>query len=248
MLYLRPYFKQIQMKQLLLLSAALLICTASFAQKKKTGTGNEPKLVTAQDTISYIIGTDIGGNFKKNEIEVNLDALNLGLKDGLAGNDSLIPEALKMAIMGKFQQDLQTKQQAKMTKDADVNKVQGKAFLDENIKKEGVKVTASGLQYKVLKEGTGANPTAASKVTVNYEGKLISGKIFDSSYERKQPATFPLSGVIKGWTEGVQLMKEGATYEFYIPSDLAYGDRGNQAIPGGSTLIFKVELIKIETQ
>jgi FKBP-type peptidyl-prolyl cis-trans isomerase len=148
--------------------------------------------------------------------------------------------------MSKFQQDLQTKQQAKMSQEAEVNKAAGKAFLDENKKKAGVQVTASGLQYEVVKEGTGKMPIAASKVTVNYEGKLINGKIFDSSYDRGQTASFPLNGVIKGWTEGLQLMKEGAIYNFYIPSDLGYGDRGNQAIPGGSTLIFKVELIKVE--
>ena len=122
-----------------------------------------------------------------------------------------------------------------------------KAFLQENMKKEGVKVTSSGLQYKVLKEGKGKSPLATDSVTVNYEGKFINGKTFDSSYDRKKPITFALNGVIRGWTEGLQLMKEGAVYEFCIPSNLAYGDQGNQNIPGGSTLIFKVELIKVKT-
>jgi FKBP-type peptidyl-prolyl cis-trans isomerase FklB len=226
----------------LIMVLSLFITGQSMGQNKK----DNIRMETAQDTISYLIGTDVGGSFKKNQIELNLDIFVKGLSDAMKGNDSLISDARKKVIMGKFQQELQTKQQAKMTQEAEINKTAGKAFLDENKKKAGVKVTASGLQYKSLTEGTGKMPTAASKVTVNYEGKLINGKIFDSSYERGQTATFPLNGVIKGWTEGLQLMKEGSTYEFYIPSDLAYGDRGNQSIPGGSTLIFKVELIKVE--
>lgn len=236
------------MKKLTILIALLIpFMLFSFetaqAQKKKKG---DVKIETTQDSISYLIGTDVGGSFKKNLIEINLNVFIKGLTDALKGNDSLISEARKMAIMSKFQQDLQTKQQSIMTKDSEANKAKGKAFLDANRKKDGVKETASGLQYKMIKEGTGISPVATSKVTVNYEGKLIDGKIFDSSYERGQTATFPLNGVIKGWTEGLQLMKEGATYEFYMASDLAYGDQGNQAIPGGSTLIFKVELIKVE--
>jgi FKBP-type peptidyl-prolyl cis-trans isomerase FklB len=133
-----------------------------------------------------------------------------------------------------------------MLKASAPNKAAGAKWLEENKKNPGVIQTASGLQYKVIKEGKGKNPTAADKVTVNYEGRMIDGKIFDSSFERKQPATFEVNAVIRGWTEGLQLMKEGGSYELYIPSDLAYGDQGNQNIPGGSTLIFKVDLIKVE--
>ncbi len=226
------------------LVAMLASANATFAQKKpKKGT---VELLTTRDSISYIIGQDVGGSLMKNEIDVNVDAFVKGLSDALKAMDSLIPEARKVAIMTKFQQDMQLKQQANMNKESDANKLAGKTFMEANLKKEGVKQTASGLQYKAIKEGTGKKPTAESKVTVNYEGKLIDGKIFDSSYERGQTATFPLNGVIPGWTEGLQLMTEGSIYELYIPSDLAYGDRGNQAIPGGSTLIFKVELIKVE--
>jgi FKBP-type peptidyl-prolyl cis-trans isomerase FklB len=188
----------------------------------------------------------VGSNFRKNEIEVDMATFMEGFKDALAGNDSLIPMEQKMAIMQKFQQELQMKQQVKMTQESEINKAQGKKFLEENKKKTGVKETPSGLQYKVIQEGSGQSPMETSRVTVNYEGRLIDGKIFDSSYERGQPATFPLNGVISGWTEGVQLMKEGAIYEFYIPSNLAYGDRVNSSIPGGSTLIFKVELISVD--
>ena len=131
---------------------------------------------------------------------------------------------------------------------AETDLEKGEAFLKENAKKEGVKTTASGLQYKVIKEGEGKSPKATDTVKVNYEGKLIDGKIFDSSYKRGEPIEFPLNGVIPGWTEGVQLMKEGATYEFVIPSKLAYGERGapGGTIPPNATLIFKVELIQVK--
>jgi len=125
------------------------------------------------------------------------------------------------------------------------NKEKGQAFLDENGAKPGVVTTESGLQYEVISEGTGPRPAASDMVEVNYEGALLDGTVFDSSYERGQPASFPLSGVIRGWTEGLQLMSVGSTYRFFIPSDLAYGDQGNQSIPPGSTLIFKVELLSI---
>ena len=131
---------------------------------------------------------------------------------------------------------------------ADSNSEKGEAFLAENAKKEGVKTTASGLQYKVLQEGTGKSPKATDTVVVNYKGTLISGKEFDSSYKRHKPAEFPLNHVIPGWTEGVQLMKEGAKYEFTIPSKLAYGERGTPGgpIPPNSTLIFEIELITVK--
>ncbi len=230
---------------LVLLIPFLLFQAAPAAAQKKKGKG-DVKIETTRDSISYIIGVDVGGSLARNMIDINTEVFMKGLKDALGGNDSLFSEQVKMAIMTKFQQELQTKQQANMTKETEANKLAGKAFLDENRKKDGVKETSTGLQYKAIQEGTGAQPLATSQVTVHYEGKLINGKIFDSSWERGQPATFPLNGVIPGWTEGLQLMKEGAIYELYIPSDLGYGDRGNQAIPGGSVLIFKVELIKVE--
>ncbi len=132
-------------------------------------------------------------------------------------------------------------------KSAEENKKAGAAFLAENAKKEGVVTTASGLQYKILKQGDGAKPSAADNVTVHYEGKTLDGKVFDSSYKRGTPATFPLNRVIAGWTEGVQLMQEGSKYRFYIPSDLAYGPRGaGSDIGPNETLIFDVELIAIQ--
>jgi FKBP-type peptidyl-prolyl cis-trans isomerase len=198
------------------------------------------------DTISYIIGSDIGKNLEKNMIMINQDVFIKAFAEGKDNKDTLFTEEQKQAIMNKLQQELQKKQQAKLTVEAEINKGEGKKFLDDNQKKEGVTSLPSGLQYRIIKAGTGPKPIATDKVTVNYEGKLLNGKIFDSSYERKEPATFPLNGVIKGWTEGVQLMNTGSIYEFFIPSDLGYGDRGTQGIPPGSTLIFKVELISIE--
>jgi FKBP-type peptidyl-prolyl cis-trans isomerase FklB len=204
-----------------------------------------------KDSVAYVIGVNIGknlsDNIKRDSLNFNPVALAQGFKDAIEGKDSLyFTNAEKQKIMMAFQKEMQTKQMEKQSKLAEPNKIAGNKFLEENKTKEGVKVTASGLQYKVIKEGKGKTPTANDKVTVNYEGKLIDGKIFDSSYDRKKPETFPVTGVIKGWTEGLQLMKEGCSYELYVPSDLAYGDAGNSSIPGGSTLIFKVELLKVE--
>lgn len=213
---------------------------------------NKTELMTKEDSIAYVIGANIGKNLKEN---IKRDSLNLtdealiqGFKDALLGIDSTVfTDAQKQAIMIDFQKEMQQKQMEKMSKAAQPIKAEGAQWLEENKKKEGIVQTASGLQYKVVTQGTGAQPKPTDKVTVNYEGKLINGKIFDSSYERNEPATFQLNAVIPGWTEGLQLMKEGATYELYIPSDLAYGDQGYPPdIPGGSTLIFKVELIKVE--
>lgn len=230
---------------LMLFAVPFLLCAVNPAQAQKKKK-DKIKIETNRDSISYIIGTDVGSSFKKNLIDINIDVFVKGFVDAFGGNDSLIDDLTRQAIMTKFQQELQIKQQENMQKETETNKIAGKAFLDENKKKAGVIETPSGLQYKVIQEGTGAKPLETSTVTVHYEGKLINGKVFDSSYDRGQTASFPLNGVIRGWTEGLQLMREGSIYELYLPSDLAYGDRGNQAIPGGSVLIFKVELIKVE--
>ena len=154
--------------------------------------------------------------------------------------------------MQKVLMDYQKEQEEKFVKEmqtkAGENKTKGAAFLAENGKKAGVKTTASGLQYKVITEGKGKMPKATDVVEVNYEGKLLDGKVFDSSYERGEPIEFPLNQVIAGWTEGLQLMKEGGKYEFYIPSDIAYGEAGNSGIEPNSTLIFTVELLKVKAK
>ncbi|HOY30849.1 MAG TPA: FKBP-type peptidyl-prolyl cis-trans isomerase [Bacteroidales bacterium] len=215
------------------------------------GNNNKADLKTGNDSVAYVIGANIGENLKKNIASDSLDlpsaALVQGFKDALEGLDTVtFSKEDKQNIMMQFQKDMQQKQAEKMAQAAGPNKQAGMQFLEENKKQPGITQTQSGLQYKVVKEGSGKMPKATDRVTVNYEGKLIDGTIFDSSFERKKPETFAVNAVIPGWTEGLQLMKEGGSYELYIPSDLAYGDQGNQSIPGGSTLIFKVDLLKVE--
>jgi len=195
-----------------------------------------------KDKVSYSLGMQIGSNLNRQKAEVNPDALAAGFKDAIAGKPQLSPDQVK-DVMAQFEKDMEQKQKQAGEK----SKTEGAKFLKENKKKPGVKTTASGLQYKVIKEGTGATPKATDTVTVNYRGTLIDGTEFDSSYKRGQPATFPLNGVIKGWTEGVQLMKTGSKYQFFIPSNLAYGERVVSPETGpNATLIFEVELLAIK--
>ncbi len=195
-----------------------------------------------KDKASYSIGVDIGMNFRKQNMDLNPDALAAGARDALNGKPQVGPNDIR-EIMTQWQQELTEKQKTMATK----NQTDGEKYLAENKKKEGVKTTASGLQYKSIKEGAGSQPKATDTVTVNYRGTLIDGTEFDSSYKRGETATFPLNGVIKGWTEGVQLMKKGSKYQFVIPSGLAYGDRAmGPDIGPNSTLIFEVELLDIK--
>jgi FKBP-type peptidyl-prolyl cis-trans isomerase FklB len=224
------------MKRFILIFAAFLLTLPLFAQEKS------PPLKDQKDKVSYSIGLNIGSNLGRQNVEINPEALTAGVKDAIAGKPQLTQDQIK-EVMTAFEKDMQQKQKAAGEKSA----AEGKTFLEENKKKEGVKTTASGLQYKVIKEGTGAQPKATDTVTVNYRGTLIDGKEFDSSYKRGQPATFPLSGVIKGWTEGLQLMKTGSKYQLFVAPDLAYGDRtvGPDLSPN-STLIFEVELLDVK--
>lgn len=192
------------------------------------------------DKLSYAWGLAMGMQLKGMGVkEIDSESFKDGVKVAFDGGTPLITTEEAQKLINDYLEDLQKKA-------TEAAQSESKAFLDENAKKEGVKVTASGLQYKVLKEGEGATPTAEDEVTVHYTGKLLNGTVFDSSVNRGEPATFPLNRVIPGWTEGVQLMKEGSKYEFYIPSDLAYGPQGiPNVIPPHSTLIFEVELIKV---
>src|SRR5205809_4311273 len=206
------------------------------------GQGKAPQLKDEKDEVSYSLGLNIGFNLSRQNISVNPDALTAGIKDAIAGKPQLTTDQVK-ETMAAFEKEMTEKQKAAGEKNA----AEGTKFLEENKKKEGVKTTASGLQYKAIKEGTGAQPKGNDTVTVNYRGTLIDGAEFDSSYKRGQPATFPLNGVIKGWTEGLQLMKTGAKYQFFIPSELAYGQRAMGAdIPPNSTLIFEVDLKSVQ--
>ncbi len=198
--------------------------------------------MTQEQKTSYALGANIGENFKTTGIELIYDTFLQGVQDGMNGTNKLSQNEMQ-AIFNQLQQELQKRQQAEV----EVEKEKGRAFLAENGKKEGVVTTPSGLQYKVVTMGTGAKPTATDKVRVHYHGTTLDGEVFDSSVQRGETIAFPLNQVIKGWTEGLQLMPIGSKFIFYIPSDLAYGDRGaGPSIKPGATLIFEVELFGIE--
>ncbi len=208
----------------------------------------EPKLESDRDKASYLIGRNIGETINRDGIELNIDNLVLGLREGLTGKDSKITEADAMKVMEKFQAEMRKQAEAKAASASAENLAAGTKFLGENKKREGVKVTKSGLQYEVLSAGKGAKPTPLDTVTVHYHGTLIDGTVFDSSVQRKSPATFPVNGVIAGWTEALQLMQVGAKYKLFIPANLAYGKAGAGGDIGpNSTLIFEVELLGIKT-
>ncbi|MBI9072048.1 MAG: FKBP-type peptidyl-prolyl cis-trans isomerase [Melioribacteraceae bacterium] len=208
----------------------------------------EADLTTDKAKASYAIGQNVGSSFKQQQLttdDIELNAFNQGVADALKDTSVVEQADLQQALMA-FQKEMTAKAEERKNAASELNKKEGETFLAENKTKEDVQVTESGLQYKVITEGTGASPKSTDKVTVNYEGKLISGKVFDSSYERGEPTSFGVNQVIPGWTEGLQLMKEGSTFEFFIPSNLAYGERGAGGNIGpDATLIFKVELIKV---
>lgn len=198
--------------------------------------------MTQEERISYFLGANVGEFYKQQDVDILKEKFFQGFTEAYAGQNMFTQEEMESLNM-EFQKMMQQKQNSIMDKE----KAKGAAFLAENKKKEGVIETASGLQYKVVKMGTGAKPTATDKVKVHYHGTLIDGTVFDSSVERGQPIAFPLNQVIAGWTEGVQLMPVGSKFIFYIPSNLAYGDRAaGDKIKPGSTLIFEVELLDIE--
>jgi FKBP-type peptidyl-prolyl cis-trans isomerase FklB len=227
------------MKRFIICVSAVCIASIGLAQDK-------PQLKDQKDKASYSIGYDIGESFKKQKIDLNIDNLVAGLKEALAGKDAALPKEERDKTLQAFQKEMMEKQMAASKEAAAKNLTEGEKFLTENKKKEGVKTTASGLQYKVLKEGSGASPKETDTVVTNYKGTLIDGTEFDSSYKRNEPATFPVNRVIKGWTEALQLMKPGAKYQLFIPSALAYGERGaGQTIGPNATLIFEVELLSI---
>ncbi len=204
-------------------------------------------LKSQKDKVSYAIGLDIGRNLKRQLIDVDLNLLMQGLKDGMRDAKTLLSDKEAQEVMMTFQKEQMAKLNENARKLGEKNKKEGETFLAENKKKPGVVTLPSGLQYKILKEGTGRNPKATDTVVTHYRGTLLDGKEFDSSYKRGEPATFPLNGVIRGWTEALQLMKPGAKWQLFIPPQLAYGERGaGQDIGPNATLIFEVELIAIK--
>jgi FKBP-type peptidyl-prolyl cis-trans isomerase FklB len=218
-----------------LASLLLMACNRS-----STALGGEVSLATMEDSLAYALGVSIGENLKQSGFdELNTAAMNQALKDVYGGDSTRMSVEDATMIINDFMM-------AKTEAEAAGAKQAGQDFLAENAEREGVITTASGLQYEVITEGTGASPSATDQVTVHYHGTLIDGTVFDSSVDRGQPATFPLNGVIPGWTEGLQFMKEGGKTKLFIPSDLAYGDQGaGELIGPGATLIFEVELIKV---
>lgn len=220
------------------LAVGLMVATVSAQEK--------PDLKDTKQRASYSIGADIGNNFKRQGIEIEPKALAAGLADAYAGKLALTEAEIKDTL-NTFRQEMMTKMEAKNKVDAEKNVKEGEAFLAANAKKPGVKVLPSGLQYKVIKSGTGKSPKATDTVKVNYHGTLIDGTVFDSSVDRGEPATFPVNQVIPGWTEALQLMKEGDKWQLVIPAKLGYGERAaGPKIGPNSTLIFDVELLSIE--
>jgi FKBP-type peptidyl-prolyl cis-trans isomerase FklB len=219
----------------LLLVAIAAGCTAEDAVVKL----DQPK-----QRISYTIGLNIGRDFVSQDVEIDTAALMAGVRDGLGGQTPRLSDDEMLAEVKSFREAMMAKQEAKQKEVAAKNLSEGAAFLAKNAKEPGVVVRESGLQYKVLKEGTGPLPTADSIVSVHYRGTLLDGSEFDSSYERNEPLTLPVGGVIPGWTEALTLMKEGSKWQLYIPAALAYGEAGAPpAIGPNATLLFEVELL-----
>lgn len=231
-----------------LLALSLSACNSNSSAVTPATTVTTPSVAISEQSsevqkVGYAAGFDMGRNLREIADDMDLNAFHQGLQDAFAKKEGVLTEAQMQEVMQTYMIRKQDEMQKKLEAQAVANKQAGETFLAQNAKKEGVKTTASGLQYKVITEGKGTSPKASDVVMVNYEGRLIDGTVFDSSYERGEPVEFPLNQVIPGWTEGLQLMKPGAKYEFYIPSDLAYGESGNPDIEPNSTLIFTVELL-----
>lgn len=226
------------MKKLILPAAfcLALFSIPSLAQKAV-------RLEDENARINYSVGYQVGGDFRRQGIELDPEIVAKGIEDALSGNQPLMTPVEMRKALTELQRRASAKQQAAADQTSEAQLSTGQAFLMANKAKEGVKVTPSGLQYKVIREGSGRSPFAQDTVKVHYRGTRIDGSEFDSSYKRGTPAEFRLDRVIKGWTEGLQLMKEGAKYQFYIPPELAYGNRGRLA---NQTLLFEVELISVE--
>ncbi len=223
----------------MMLIVGLLSTTICFAQEK-------PALKDVRDKESYSLGYQFGQGLQGQGVDVNVDVYVAGLRDSLGGAKPALSQEEMQAAVSDLQKRTTAHRQKEMAAKAEKNLAAGKAFMEENRKKEGVVTLPSGLQYKVLVEGSGDTPKATDEVTVNYKGALINGNEFDSSYKRGMPITFRVDGVIQGWTQALQLMKVGSRWQLVIPPELAYGSRDTGPIPPNSTLVFEVELISIK--
>jgi FKBP-type peptidyl-prolyl cis-trans isomerase len=214
-----------------------------------TKSGTALTLKTQKEKASYALGMSIGSGMHRQGLPVDPALVSRGLRDAMSGGKTLMTEDEMKAALQQLRGQVQQAQEAKVHAESESNRKAGDAFLGANKSKDGVKTLPDGLQYKIIKEGSGAKPTANDTVTVNYRGTLIDGKEFDSSYKRGQPVSFPVNGVIKGWTEALQLMPVGSKWELFIPPDLAYGDHPpDPSIGAGDTLVFEVELLSIGEQ
>jgi FKBP-type peptidyl-prolyl cis-trans isomerase FklB len=223
------------------MALALGLCGFALAAE------DQPALTSDLDKASYAIGSNIGKRFKTQGLELNNAAFALGFKEAITGAKATLSDEDAKVALAAFEKTMTEKQEADMKEQVTKNQKEGEAFLADNAEKEGVKTTASGLQYKVVKAGEGKKPKSSDTVKVHYRGTLLNGTEFDSSYARNEPITFPLDQVIPGWTEGVQLMPVGSKYTLYIPGKLAYGERGSPPTIGpNATLVFEVELLGIE--
>jgi len=212
----------------------------------ETGLAEDNALLKKQmDKESYSMGYQMGVNFKQNKVPINPESLARGLEDGLNGSKPLLAPLEMRAILGDIQKRMAESARLMREQVAQRNLEEGKAFLTQNSKKEGVITLPSGLQYKILKAGDGGIPKATDSVTVNYSGMLLNGTEFDSSFSRNKPATFKVGGVIPGWKEALQLMKAGSKWQIFVPAALAYGERGAGPIPPNAALIFEIELIAV---
>ncbi|MBS3743515.1 MAG: FKBP-type peptidyl-prolyl cis-trans isomerase [Wenzhouxiangellaceae bacterium] len=227
----------------------IIAASAALASGTLLAQNQNNELETPEERLSYTIGMDIGESLAGQDMPLDIDIVVQGLRDSFLGEETLLTQEEKQAEREKFIQQRQEQLQQQRSEEARINLEEGQAFLAANAEKQGVTTTESGLQYRVIEEGDGERPDADDRVTVHYRGKLINGVEFDSSYSRGEPATFGLNQVIPGWTEGVQLMREGAKYELFVPSDLAYGEQGRPGPIGpNSTLIFEIELLEVSPQ
>lgn len=243
------------MKRFLVAAPAVLLTVGlAVADDEKGKAADAPKaeapagLKTTREKASYGIGLSIGKSFKGQSADLDADLVSKGIKDGLAGGKALLTDAQIEEAVTEFRKEMVAKMADAAKGLAEKNRKDGEKFLADNKKTEGVKTTESGLQYKVLKKGAGKTPKKTDTVVTNYEGTLIDGTVFDSSIKRGKPATFPVDGVIAGWTEALQLMKVGDKWQLFIPANLAYGENPRPGGPIGpnSTLIFEIELLDIE--
>jgi len=238
--------KKLKVLPIALATSLILVgCEEGSNPKAEAPVATAVVLESEIQKVSYIMGTNIGSQIKGEAFEVDIPSLTLGLSDAVAGNEPKLSEDDVKAVIEAFQAKMMAEQEASAKLVAETNIKEGEAFLAENAKKEGVVVLESGLQYKILTAGTGAIPTPENTVEVHYKGTLLDGTEFDSSFKRGVPAQFGVTQVIPGWVEALQLMKEGAKWELYVPADLAYGPGGTGGLIGpNQTLIFEVELLK----